>query len=184
MTPTRAANRVLDLAELERPEYAATIAAMERLSARETVSYLHPSKRWEYPWALEQAALPPGSEVLDAGCGASIFPVFLAGQGYRVSACDLDLPHCLDELHGVRVDYRRSDLCALPYADNRFAAIFCISVIEHLPREKMPSRPRRAAPSPASRRPPAADHRFLPPGGRGDVVRGTGGALPCRLECL
>ncbi len=137
MKNKRAPNRVLDLAELKRPDYAATVAAMEELTARDAVSYLHPSKRWEYPWALEQAALAPGCEILDAGCGASIFPVFLAGCGYRVSACDIDLPARLDRLHGVQVNYTCGDLTALPFAENRFAAVFCISVIEHLPREKM-----------------------------------------------
>jgi SAM-dependent methyltransferase len=139
MKKKRAANRVLDLAELKRPDFAATIASLEELTAQDSVSYLHPSKHWEYPWALEQAALPPRCEILDAGCGASIFPVYLAGCGHRVSACDIELPGRLDRLHGVLVNYTCGDLTALPFHDNRFNVVFCISVIEHLPREKMPA---------------------------------------------
>ncbi len=153
MRENRAPSRVLDLAELESPPFRRTAAAMDAMAARETVSYLHPSKRWEYPWALEQAALSPGDQVLDAGCGASIFPVYLAACGCPVSACDLDLPGRLDRLHGVRVNYARGDLAALPFASGRFAAVFCISVLEHLPWERMPLAL-------------AELHRVLRPGGR------------------
>ncbi|MBE0597183.1 MAG: class I SAM-dependent methyltransferase [Desulfuromonadales bacterium] len=135
----RPANRLLDLTELQRPEFQQVIAEMEASTAREAISYLHPSKRWEYPWALEQARLAPGATVLDAGCGASIFPIYLAARGYRVCACDLGLPGRLDRLHGVEVGYVGADLGRLPLAAQTFDAVFCISVLEHLPRPAMPA---------------------------------------------
>jgi cyclopropane fatty-acyl-phospholipid synthase-like methyltransferase len=131
----RAPNRVFDMEEMQREEFRAVIDEMDRLVAQDPISYLHPSKRWEYPWALERARLKPGSRVLDAGCGASIMPIYLAKLGHRVSAIDLEIPEGLDRMHGVEVDYRKAELTALPFDDETFDAVFCISVIEHLGRE-------------------------------------------------
>ncbi len=129
-----APNRTLDLSELEHAPFRDILADLEALRARDSISYLHPSKRWEYPWALERADLAPGSRVLDAGCGASIFPVYLARAGHRVSALDLDVPQGLAAAHGVSIDYVRGALTELPFEDESFDAVFCISVIEHLGR--------------------------------------------------
>jgi SAM-dependent methyltransferase len=136
-TTERTPNRVLDLDELARPDFRRVLERMDELVARDPVSYLHPGKRWEYPWALERAALAPGSRVLDAGCGDSIFPVYLALGGHRVTALDLEFSADLGELHGVPIEYVRGDLTALPQADETFDAVFCISVIEHLPDERV-----------------------------------------------
>ncbi|MEG6552511.1 class I SAM-dependent methyltransferase [Desulfocurvibacter africanus] len=129
----RAPNRPLDLAELERPDYRDIVREMERMTAREDVSYLHPSKRWEYPWALEQAGLRPGDRVLDAGCGGSIFPAYLAAQGMSVAAVDLNPPAGLAAFHGLNYLSIQGNLACLPFAEGVFQAVFCISVIEHFP---------------------------------------------------
>ena len=68
----------------------------------------------------------------DAGCGASIFPVYLAEQGHQVAAVDLHPPSGLAERHGVAVDYVSAGINALPFGDETFDAVFCVSVIEHL----------------------------------------------------
>ncbi|HET8701415.1 MAG TPA: class I SAM-dependent methyltransferase [Nitrococcus sp.] len=136
MTGTeRAPNRLLDLGELEEPFFRRTLQRLDELTGRESISYLHPSKRWEYPWALERARLAPGSRVLDAGCGASIFPVYLSELGYWVAAVDRQPPEGLAACHGAAIDYVRSDITALPFEDQSFDAVFCISVIEHLDRD-------------------------------------------------
>ena len=134
----RAPNRVLDLQELDEPFFAHTLQHLDALERRDSISYLHPSKRWEYPWALDRACLAPGSRVLDAGCGASIFPVFLAKLEHQVSAVDLEVPEGLDRAHGVTIDYRRAGLTELPFPDRHFDAVFCISVIEHLGHQGVP----------------------------------------------
>jgi len=135
---TPAPNRPLDLSELGRPPYKDILEKLEALTARESRSYLHPSKRWEYPWALERAALAPGSRVLDAGCGASIFPIYLAKHGHEVTGLDLRVPYGLDAEHGVQVEYVEGNLTELPFPDEYFDAVFCISVIEHLGLDGIP----------------------------------------------
>ncbi len=138
MAAKRAPNRTLDLGELERPDYRRVVEEMDGMVARERGAYIHPSKRWEYPWALERAALAAGSRVLDAGSGASIFPVYLARRGHAVTALDVEVAHRLGGAHEVRVEYVTGDLTALPFEDAAFDAAFCISVIEHLPGDRIP----------------------------------------------
>ncbi|HEX7118120.1 MAG TPA: class I SAM-dependent methyltransferase [Longimicrobiales bacterium] len=134
----RAPNRTLDLAELGRPDVRRLLAELDGMVAREAGSYLHPSKRWEYPWALERARLAPGSHVLDAGSGASIFPVYLARCGHAVTALDRVVERRFGAAHAVTVEYVAGDLAALPFAAESFDAVFCISVIEHVPEERIP----------------------------------------------
>lgn len=132
-----APNRTLSLAELERADYRRRLEVLDAMVAREPGSYLHPSKRWEYPWALERAGLEGEQRILDAGSGASIFPVYLASQGHRVSAVDVGVERRLGAGHGVRVEYVAGDLTALPFEDAAFDVAFCISVIEHLPEARI-----------------------------------------------
>lgn len=133
----RAPNRLLQLDELHSAPFQEIIGELEQLARKDAISYIHPSKRWEYPWALERAQLRPGEAVLDAGCGASIFPVYLASKGFPTTAVDVNTPRRLAKLHGVSIRYSEADLAELPYRDESFDTIFCISVIEHLPAERI-----------------------------------------------
>jgi SAM-dependent methyltransferase len=130
----RVPNRPFHWEDLTRPSFLRVLKKLDALVEREEISYLHPSKRWEYPWALERAGPLEGSRVLDLGCGASIFPIYLAGEGCRVTAVDVRVPPGLDRLHGVTVDYVEAYLGQLPFRESEFDHLFCISVIEHLPR--------------------------------------------------
>lgn len=149
----RAPNRVLDLDEMATPGFRAVLDRLDDLVARDEISYLHLGKRWEYPWALERAGLAPGSRVLDVGCGDSIFPVYLASLGHSVTAVDLEFTTNLGELHALATEYVRADMTALPMEDEEFDAVFCISVIEHLPEAQVPLAMREM-------------QRVLKPGGR------------------
>jgi SAM-dependent methyltransferase len=132
LTTAKAPNRLFSLEDLQQEYWRRTLRDLDDLVARRNGLYLHPSKRWEYPWALARAGLLPDSRVLDAGCGGSIFPVYLASTGLRTIACDRALPCGLACHHGMFLQYIRGDLTALPLAEYTFDAIFCISVIEHL----------------------------------------------------
>jgi SAM-dependent methyltransferase len=128
-------NRVLNLRELDRPFFRETIASMRKLVEEFPGFYLHPSKQWEYPWALESAGLGLNSRVLDVGCGASILPLYLDRLGHRVVACDIDLDW--DLVGQTPIPYVKADLTALPFERAQFEAVFCISVIERLALDRM-----------------------------------------------
>ncbi|MFP4416153.1 MAG: glycosyltransferase family 9 protein [Chitinispirillaceae bacterium] len=132
----RSPNRVLDLEELKQPEFVKVLDRLDRLLEDNTQLYLHPSKRWEYPWALQRAELQKQARVLDAGCGWSVFPLYLAQEGMKVSGCDVDIP--TTDFQDLPLTYVRGDILDLPYHNDYFDAVFCISVIEHLGHDKIP----------------------------------------------
>jgi 2-polyprenyl-3-methyl-5-hydroxy-6-metoxy-1,4-benzoquinol methylase len=132
MDAAKSPNRVLDLEELSTEPFHDVLDRFDWLLEKQKGAYLHPSKRWEYPWALQRAALASRSRVLDAGCGGSIFPIYLAAEGHLVHAVDRQIPAGLANAYGVTVDYAGSDISRMPFPDNTFDAVFCISVIEHL----------------------------------------------------
>ncbi|MBM4430282.1 MAG: class I SAM-dependent methyltransferase [Chloroflexi bacterium] len=80
------------------------------------------------------ASIPPGSAILDAGCGNGEFGVFLAQLGYWVSGVDISESAVV----------RARSICPaghfevasleheLPFADGTFQAIWCTEVLEHL----------------------------------------------------
>jgi SAM-dependent methyltransferase len=138
MPQASAPNRLLDLADLETPEFRSVLDRLDGLLERDPVSYLHPGKRWEYPWAIQRARLRSASRILNAGCGDSIFPVFLSSLGHQVTALDLDFTANLGELHELQTHYVRGSLTELPYEGESFDAAFCISVIEHLDEGQIP----------------------------------------------
>lgn len=133
MSTPNAENRLLQMADLQKAFYRRTVREMENLLARHAGFYLHPSKRWEYPWALERAGLSKCRHVLDVGCGASIFPLFLVRRGVAVTAMDPFLPESLRMPADPCPAYVRGRMQQLPFRSRAFDAVFCISVIEHLP---------------------------------------------------
>jgi SAM-dependent methyltransferase len=78
------------------------------------------------PWVTRWAAgIPTGGEVLDLACGGGRHAVYLAGQGFRVTAVDRDMslsaPH-----HGLAgVAWLEADLEAAPWplAGRRFDGV-------------------------------------------------------------
>ena len=80
-------------------------------------------------------ALPPGSRVLDVGCGSGQQTVLFAESGYDVAGIDISRGL-------VRVANRKlgqslclvSDACHLPFADGTFDGISCAgSTLNHIP---------------------------------------------------
>jgi len=71
------------------------------------------------------------SPVLDMGCFNSEVLYALHGLGYRVlHGCDLN-PLCRWMPFWTRIQYTVADLTATPYPDRSFAALTCLSVVEH-----------------------------------------------------
>ena len=125
-------NELLDLKELELLSFRSIIGELLGCLGKEDISYLHPTKLWEYPWAVINSGVKTKMKVLDAGCGDSIFPVYLAGHECQVYAADEKVNKEIARIHGLKIDYHEGDIYNLPYEDNFFDRIFCLSVLEHL----------------------------------------------------
>jgi ubiquinone/menaquinone biosynthesis C-methylase UbiE len=93
---------------------------------------------WSSERRLVDRYVPPGSSVLDVGCGAGRVAIALARLGYRASGLDLsdgmiDTARSLAGAEGLAVDFVVGDARKLPYADGAFdASIFACNGIGHL----------------------------------------------------
>jgi SAM-dependent methyltransferase len=85
-------------------------------------------------------AYPPGSEVLEVGCGVGAQTVILAGSSPRAAFTSIDISKA--SLAAARrraraaglanVTFRRADVFDLPFASARFDHVFVCFVLEHL----------------------------------------------------
>ncbi len=122
---------------------------------REKLIYDLPESWWSRPYEYEWCTnfISPHDVVLDAGCGISHpLKFYLAGYSSEVYACDIDarilsqeavIQDIADDIgmesarqvmarSTVNLHLTQADLMKLPYADESFDTIFCISVIGHL----------------------------------------------------
>jgi SAM-dependent methyltransferase len=151
------------LSDLQTPQWKELFALLEREQAEflaHEKAFRSPEYRWprdplhtwsrvcEYPYAYyhlrkwRQSFSSPGQpHVADVGSGVTFFPFSVARLGCRVTCTDVD-PVCerdLDRATGVisarpgAVAFRRCDKDRLPFADAELDAIYCISVLEHIP---------------------------------------------------
>jgi 2-polyprenyl-3-methyl-5-hydroxy-6-metoxy-1,4-benzoquinol methylase len=76
-------------------------------------------------------SLPPGSRVLDAGCGCGNVSMPFTGRHeiYGVDAQPEAIEYCLKNCRGT---YYVSELEKLPFAEGFFDCILCMDTIEHL----------------------------------------------------
>jgi len=109
------------------------------------------SRPYEYAWA--DRFVEPEDIVLDAACGiAHPFKFYLADKCSAVYGCDLDhrllIPEQIHQDISVtfgqeaadtfpqsnfsNIKFRIADIKELPYEDEQFNKIYCISVLEHL----------------------------------------------------
>ena len=103
------------------------------------------SRQWEYPFVFNSIRsyiaqqLQSGCRVLDAGSGITFFPYLLAeaSNGPDVTCCDSDqtLAPLFEQVNRERktenVHFDAVDLRNLPYGENSFDVVYCISVLEH-----------------------------------------------------
>ncbi|WP_039940065.1 methyltransferase domain-containing protein [Streptomyces himastatinicus] len=115
-------------------------------------------------------AYPPGSRVLEVGCGVGAQTVHLAANspGARLVAVDVSESSLAQgrarvaaQVPGADVAWHRADLFDLPFPDAAFDHLFVCFVLEHLPD------PRKAL---------TALRRVLRPGGTLTVIEGDHGS--------
>lgn len=135
-------------------------------------------RAWEWPWTLKIAGeWPRRGKALDAGCGASQLGKWLAQLGYEAHGADnFDYADAdSDYVEHARRHFAANDpavsgvvlveagLDKLPFPDNHFEIVTCVSVMEHI---YSPARP-------------TAHHRHLDEMRR---VLAPGGALICTYD--
>ncbi|UQZ35887.1 class I SAM-dependent methyltransferase [Paenibacillus sp. PK3_47] len=122
---------------------------------RDKLIYDLPESWWSRPYEYEWCTnfISPHDTVLDAACGISHpLKFYLAGYTSEVHACDVDArilsrediiqdisldigPEAARQVRARRTDnlhLTQGDLTRLPYENESFDTIFCISVLEHL----------------------------------------------------
>lgn len=106
--------------------------------------YRTPESQQFYELAFDEIArrldAPPGSTILDAGCGSCAKSVLLAERGFRVVGTDfsadaLELASQTVRARGLedRITLRRGDLLNLPFRDGEFRYVLCWGVLMHVP---------------------------------------------------
>ena len=144
--PVQAPNRVFDLKDLRLPEFMRvnseidSIHEFEKKTFNKQITNIFPSKRWEYPWALLANVPVPGESVLDAGCGTSPLPTLLARRGVNVIVLEQQSRWAETQAlaavkHEIPIQAIQADLRWLPFANQSFDRVYCISVLEHLSAE-------------------------------------------------
>ncbi|WP_139992437.1 class I SAM-dependent methyltransferase [Paenibacillus paridis] len=122
----------------------------------DTLIYPLPATWWSRPYEYEwcRTLIDPGDIALDAACGISHpLKFYLGAVCHETHACDFDArinswttieqeiiqdvgPQALHSIVAhpgwSRVQYAEASITDLPYEDNYFDIIFCISVLEHL----------------------------------------------------
>jgi len=109
------------------------------------------SRPYEYAWADQ--FVEAGDTVLDAACGiAHPFKFYLADKCSAVYACDMDYRLLMPEQirqdivvtfgqeaadtfpqsNFAKIKFHLADIKELPYEEEQFNKIYCISVLEHL----------------------------------------------------
>lgn len=98
---------------------------------------------WEYASVIHYCNLQKGMKVLDAGSGYSLLSPFLTELGLNVWANDVSVywRERKKQMKELGKDFKLDiyNLTNTNYPDNFFDNILCVSVIEHIPEEKINS---------------------------------------------
>ncbi len=98
------------------------------------------SGRWQriverelLPWGLGEAEL--GDDVLEVGPGFGATTRVLAGRASALTVLELDEGYCerLRRELADGVTIVQGDATAMPFADGRFSAVVCFTMLHHLP---------------------------------------------------
>jgi SAM-dependent methyltransferase len=86
----------------------------------------------EYSFALRALGEVEGRDVLDVGTGTSAWPPLMASCGFIVRAIDDYGSYWSEPLRNRHFEVRRDDITRTALSE-RFDAVTCISVLEHIP---------------------------------------------------
>ena len=129
----------MTVVEQQVAELFASIQRDDPTGAIDQFKSLPAANQYRRLYELTAQYAPPGSHVLDWGCGRGHFSYFLLKRGFQVTAYSLEHPPeifaALTEserarltfVHGALEEARR-----LPFADGQFAAAFSVGVLEHV----------------------------------------------------
>lgn len=112
--------------------------------------YIHASKQWEYPFAVEwirtlQQERNSPLRIADVGGGRGALALYLAGKGHSVTVYDIDYASNSKDKnfnqrfvrsakeHGYIAEF--GSAFNLPEEDEQFDVVVCISVVEHFTRK-------------------------------------------------
>lgn len=100
------------------------------------VGGLYFTRDYEWPWAVTNANLEEGLKVLEIGCCYSPFSIYLSKQGLKVTATDKE--DYSDIFKDTAVEFVQvAEETKIPFKDKSFDRIFSISVLDHVPEEKI-----------------------------------------------
>ena len=141
--------RLFELLESEQAEFRAAEDQFRSAEYKWPCDPLHTwSRVWEYPYVYHHLRQWIGAEgddalprVVDFGSGVTFFPFCIAKLGCHVTCVDVDpvvsadLPKAAEVVkHDPgRVDCRLCGDGQLPFDDREIDAVYCISVLEHIP---------------------------------------------------
>lgn len=110
------------------------------LGIAQVPSPLHWSRQIEWPWALHCLQLQPHHTVLDIGGGWSVLKYAMANRCRHVQSLDIDqdsiekAQFTINKLSmSHKIHQTLGDALALPFGDESFDRVTCISVLEHIP---------------------------------------------------
>ena len=110
-------------------EWAANFSDLElpSLDAQNVIS------RHRFTLEMLEGVIPPGSKVLDVGCGTGDMAARLAERGYEVWGVDIAEPMIRYASHRHKsCRFRVGDAESIPFEDDTFDAVVCLGVIEYL----------------------------------------------------
>ncbi|WP_293866543.1 bifunctional 2-polyprenyl-6-hydroxyphenol methylase/3-demethylubiquinol 3-O-methyltransferase UbiG [uncultured Alsobacter sp.] len=128
---------------MSKSEHSETFLQMPQIHAEWEDDYLNPAMDALYDDAIaliaKHLSMPPGTRLLDAGCGYAYHALRLAAHGFDVTGVDFSdvaLEHARQRIaasKGMSVSVQKANLLELPFPDSAFPVVFSWGVLMHVP---------------------------------------------------